>query len=253
MFGLLKKQKNTAPKTLKSPDPTFIYIKDHDITVRVTTHQRARRFILKQDLKNGGFVLTRPPRSSFRSAEKFVADHTSWLLKHNTHSAADMRFSDGGHFHFYGQKMAIRNIPEKLRGVPFAEDGVFYVPGHPDNMHRKICDFLRDDFRKTISRLAHEKAGRIRTKIRRIRIGDQKTRWGSCSSTGTLSFSCRLVFAPDYVVDYIAAHEVAHMIHMDHSPKFWALCQELYDHGDIFDAKQWLKKNHDLLTTYQMS
>ncbi len=255
MFGLLKKKKPPAQHTgSKKTNPEFIRIDDHDINIRVTTHPRARRFILKQDLKSGGFVLTRPKRSSFRSAEKFAHDHINWMLKHHQQKTLFKKFEDGDVFYFYDTPLKIVNDPTRLRGVPQVQDSaILYVPGHTENLHRKICDFLKADFRDKISAMAHEKAARIRKKIKRIRIADQKTRWGSCSSNGTLSFSCRLVFAPDFVVDYIAAHEVAHMIHMDHSDDFWELCDNLCDHDRMNAAKHWLKTRDDIFMTYALN
>lgn len=254
MFGLLKKTKAPAVKKSKPVDPEFIEIDGYDFRIRVTTNKRARRYILKQDLKNGGFILTRPPRSTFKAAERFAHDHIPWMIKHHTTGRSLKKFEDGDRFYFYDTPLTIENNPHRLRGLPQITDtNGLLVPGHPDNMHRKICDFLKADFRENVSRLAHRKAAIIDKTIRRIRIADQKTRWGSCSTTGTLSFSCRLVFAPQYVVDYVVAHEVAHMIHMDHSSDFWDLCDELCDHDQMHQAKHWLKTNDQIFMKYHLS
>ena len=78
---------------------------------------------------------------------------------------------------------------------------------------------------------------------------DPKTRWGSCAPDGSMMFSWRLILAPPDVLDYVVAHEVAHRIHMNHSPKFWALCASLT--ADAGEAKRWLKKNGHALMAYR--
>ena len=234
--------------------PETIYIEALDTDVRLRTHPQAKRYVLRQDVRQGGFVLTCPPRSSMRYAEKFLNDHIEWMKRHWVEADPLVPFTDGCEFSFFGNMLLIENDPTRLRGLPHVTaDGRLVVPGMAENLHRKVCDFLRSEFRDRISAMAHEKSGQIRKKIQRIRIADQSTRWGSCSTTGTLSFSFRLAFAPMWVLDYIAAHEVAHMRHMDHSPKFWSLCDELCDGAHMTRAKQWLKTRDDLFMRYRLS
>lgn len=237
----------------KTALPDSIYIPDLDINVRVRQNPRAKRYILRQDRKGGGFVVTCPKYARLATAEKFLFDHTGWMQKH-MYAAPDLKkFEDGDRFHLYGTKIKIQNNPDKLRGIPhITDDDTFVVNGMPEHVHRKVCDFLKKDFRNRIADLAHDKAARIGKKIERIRIADQSTRWGSCSTSGTLSFSCRLVFAPMYVLDYIAAHEVAHMRHMDHSADFWELCESLCDGDHMVQAKHWLKTRDDIYMRFLM-
>jgi predicted metal-dependent hydrolase len=85
--------------------------------------------------------------------------------------------------------------------------------------------------------------------VKRITLRDSRSRWGSCGPDATLSFSWRLVFAPPEVIDYLAAHEVAHLVHLNHSPRFWSVARGLCD-GPIEIPQAWLKKNGETLLQY---
>lgn len=247
MFSRLKKS------NLKKPDlPTSLMLEDHGIEVRLRRNARARRLILRQDIQRGGFTLTLPKRTSLAMAERFIHAQTDWLLKHRDALSVPQKFKAGDRFLLGGQMVEIEHDPGRLRGLVRLEDSRLIVPGDPAHLHRRVRDYLKEHIRADLTPRLHDKAARIDRQIKRIRIADQKTRWGSCSSTGTLSFSCRLVFAPAFVIDYLAAHEVAHMRHMDHSPAFWTLCRELCDTDQMTAAKAWLKQNQNMLMYYAM-
>ena len=93
------------------------------------------------------------------------------------------------------------------------------------------------------------KAAQVERPVKRITLRDSRSRWGSCGPHATLSFSWRLVFAPPEVLDYLAAHEVAHLVHLNHGPHFWALARALCD-GPIEAPQAWLKKNGEILLQY---
>ena len=97
--------------------------------------------------------------------------------------------------------------------------------------------------------LVHAKAARVERSVKRITVRDSRSRWGSCGPDGGMSFSWRLVFAPAEVLDYLVAHEVAHLVHMNHGPRFWALARTLCD-GPIEAPQAWLKANGETLLQY---
>jgi len=117
----------------------------------------------------------------------------------------------------------------------------------PDGEDEKT---LRRRARMVITELAHDKAELSGKQITGISIRDQKTRWGSCTHQGRLNFSWRLILAPPDVLDYVVAHEVAHLTHMNHSRAFWALCAELCN-GNYKNARKWLRDNVDQLHRYE--
>ena len=100
--------------------------------------------------------------------------------------------------------------------------------------------------------LVHAKAQRVERPVKRITVRDSRSRWGSCGPDATMSFSWRLVFAPPEVLDYLVAHEVAHLVHLNHGPRFWALARTLCD-GPIEGPQAWLKKNGEILLQYGAS
>ena len=100
-------------------------------------------------------------------------------------------------------------------------DKILCVAGGYDFIDRRVHDFLKREARNELQKSAQEYAQALGVRVKRISIRDQSSRWGSCTSAGSLSFSWRLILAPPFVLDYLAAHEVAHLVEMNHSPRFW--------------------------------
>ena len=122
------------------------------------------------------------------------------------------------------------------------------VAGQREHAPRRLQDWLTGQARKDLSdRVAHH-AGALGLRPRRISVRDQTSRWGSCSSTGQLCFSWRLVLAPRHVLDYVAAHEVAHLAEMNHSTRFWALVARTFH--DMGRSKAWLNAHGRELHCY---
>ncbi len=113
------------------------------------------------------------------------------------------------------------------------------VTGEKPHIARRVADFLKREARKDIEAAVARHAKRLGVAPRRITLRDTASRWGSCSSTGGLNFSWRLILAPPDILDYLAAHEVAHILHMDHSPTFWKLTRRLFPETERAEA--WLK------------
>ena len=127
---------------------------------------------------------------------------------------------------------------EALGGV-WLEEGTICVSGRPEHLSRRVRDFLKQQARKAILPRAQEKAARLGRHAGRITLRDTRSRWGSCSVSGDLNFSWRLVLAPIIVLDYVIAHEVAHLVEYNHGRKFWALAKDLTENME--EAKTWLK------------
>jgi hypothetical protein len=111
-----------------------------------------------------------------------------------------------------------------------------------------LLDFLKREARKMFEARAFHYAELVGVQPKRITVRDTASRWGSCSTTRSLSFSWRLILAPPFVLDYVVAHEVAHLKHMNHGPRFWSLVRELV--GDVEAPQAWLSKNGPLLHRY---
>jgi len=129
------------------------------------------------------------------------------------------------------------------RGVVWVETGadgpLICVAGDAPHVPRRVEDFLKREARRDLEAAVARHAAKLNVKPRRIALRDTSSRWGSCSTTGALNFSWRLIFAPPFVLDYLAAHEVSHIVHMNHSPMFWKLTQRLSPETERAEA--WLR------------
>jgi predicted metal-dependent hydrolase len=127
-------------------------------------------------------------------------------------------------------------------------DGEIRVRGDPMHLARRVRDHLVLLAHDELARRARPLAGRIGRKVARVSVRDTKSRWGSCSSSGNLSFSWRLIFAPAPVIDYVVAHEVAHLAEMNHGPRFWRLVESLAP-GNA-RTRAWLDRHRTRLFSY---
>jgi hypothetical protein len=114
-----------------------------------------------------------------------------------------------------------------------------HVRGDYEHAPRRLRDWLISEAKKDLTERSRYHSDRLQLKVGRITVRDQTSRWGSCSSTGNLSYSWRLILAPTAILDYVAAHEVAHLREMNHGPRFWALVRKTFP--DLDEAKQWLQ------------
>jgi predicted metal-dependent hydrolase len=160
-----------------------------------------------------------------------------------------------------GTILALRGIEHRIarsggmRGLTRAAiiDGepVITVAGAPQHLGRRLADFLKKEARADLDEAVARHTATIGRKVRSVKLKDTKSRWGSCSADGNLSFSWRIVMAPPHVIDYLAAHEVAHLVEMNHGPRFWALCRKLCPR--TAEAKAWLKQNGNRLQAVDFS
>lgn len=115
---------------------------------------------------------------------------------------------------------------------------ILCVAGGVEHLTRRVHDFLKREARRELTEASHRYADVLGVKVKRLTIRDQSSRWGSCTSAGALSFSWRLILAPPYVLDYLAAHEVAHLVEMNHSARFWKVVGRICPATER--AKKWL-------------
>jgi predicted metal-dependent hydrolase len=137
------------------------------------------------------------------------------------------------------------NIRGLTEAVLIDDEPVLRVSGGEEHLNRRIVDFLKKEARQDLDRLVAIYTGRIGRRAKSLSLKDTRSRWGSCSADGALSFSWRIVMAPPKVIAYLAAHEVAHLQEMNHGPDFWTLCGRLCP--DTEDAKRWLRRNGTML------
>jgi predicted metal-dependent hydrolase len=202
----------------------------------------SRRFTLRVRAASRDVLLTVPARSSLKSAREFAERHAAWIGARLARLPRPIAFAPGAVTPLRGLDHRIVHRPAE-RGVVWTETGVhgplICVSGDAPHIARRVGDFLKKEARKDLEAAVGRHAERLKVSPRRIVLRDTATRWGSCSSTGALNFSWRLIFAPPYVLDYLAAHEVSHIVHMNHSPMFWKLTRRLFPETDRAEA--WLK------------
>lgn len=199
---------------------------------------RARRISLRIDPRSGAVVVTLPQRSSKRAGMALLMENGRWVSSRLAALPVGVTFVDGAAVPIDGISCPIHHRPGG-RGGAWIENGVVVVSGDESFITRRVTDFLRNEARRKLSSLAWEKATEAGLKPRRILIKDTRSRWGSCAPDGTLSFSWRLVMAPPFVQSYVAAHEAAHLRHLNHGQAFWSLVEVLCPAWRV--ASDWLR------------
>jgi predicted metal-dependent hydrolase len=208
---------------------------------------RARRMSLRVDPKGGGVVVVMPDRASAAAAERFVARHAGWVMHQLARLPAPVPFADGAVVPVLGRALTIHHAPQARHGVRLEGDAVM-VAGAGEHLARRTRDFLKGVARRELTRRAHLVAAQVDRRPSRVTVRDVSSRWGSCSAAGALSFSWRLILTPEWVLDYVVAHEVAHLVHLDHSPRFWAVVGRLVP--DVEAARAWLRTHGPGLHRY---
>jgi predicted metal-dependent hydrolase len=197
-------------------------------------------------------VLTLPPRGSLKEARVFAEKHGGWIAARLKRLPAAAPFVPG-------MDVPLRGVPHRIvhrggmRGTVWTEvDGhgaaLLCVAGEAPHVHRRIGDFLRREARRDLAAASRRHAAALGVAVKRIAVRDQSSRWGSCSNSGALSYSWRLILAPSFVLDYLAAHEVAHLVELNHSARFWRVVRGLYPDADR--AKAWLDAHGTELHRY---
>jgi len=207
-------------------------------SVRVRRNPRARRISVRVDASDGTIALTVPWHTSVERGIGFVRGQRDWLKARLAAIPARVEFAPGSRFSFMGQEVTVARAE---RGPTRLADGILHVAGAPEFAARRVRDWLKAQARRTLADKAHALAAQTGRKVAAIRVRDTRTRWGSAASDGTLAFSWRLVLAPPDVLDYVVAHEVSHLTHMNHSAEFWALVAHLCP--GFAGPRQWLAAN----------
>ena len=200
---------------------------------------RARRISLRIDPCGGGVIVTLPLRAGHRAGMALLMDHVDWVADRLAALPNAVRLADGALVPICGVPHRICHLPH-ARGGAWTQDGELHVTGRPEFLARRVKDLLRSEARRRLGALAAAKAELAGLQVRRLTVKDTRSRWGSCANDGSLAFSWRLVMAPEFVQDYVAAHEVAHLRHMNHGKRFWALVDKLTPHTET--AIPWLRK-----------
>ena len=222
--------------------------------VRVRRHAKARRYTLRIQSAAREVVLTMPSRGSLKQASEFAQKHAAWIAARLERLPKAAPFTHGTVVPLRGVDHRIAHRRER-RGTVWVENGagderLLCVAGAEPHIPRRVRDFLKREAKRDLEAASRQAAQALGVTIKRVSIRDQSSRWGSCSTTGVLSYSWRLILAPPFVLDYLAAHEVAHLIEMNHSREFWRLVERICP--PMTGARAWLDAHGTELHRYGM-
>ena len=218
--------------------------------VEIKRSNRARRMTLRLDYKERIVNLIVPNRASLNKAYEFANLHSDWIDKKLGELPPAVPFVDGTIIPFMGEDLTIMHIPAPTAKRPSIKlvGSDIVVKAKDDDFSAPLERFLKKRAKIALADLASEKADEIGKEITEISIRDTKSRWGSCSSDGQICFSWRLALAKYEAMDYVVAHEVAHLVHLNHSKSFWNLCQKLS--VDYVEGKYWMHEYGQDLMRY---
>ena len=214
--------------------------------VRLRRNAAAKRLILRVRNDSGEVILTLPKRTTLGTAREFLARHGGWIADRVARLPEQVSFAEGAVVPLRGDMVRLVSSGQprgKIALLP--ADGerpaTLLVPGDSAHLPRRVQDFYKAEAKKDIAAAVGRYAAQLNVRIVRISIKDTKSRWGSCSAAGVLSFSWRMIMAPPDVLDYLAAHEVAHRVEMNHSSRYWNVVAEICPHWQR--AESWLTRH----------
>ena len=218
--------------------------------VTLKRSKRAKRVALRLDPVERIINLVVPSKMSLKKAYFFARQHEDWVRKTLDNLVPPIPFINGAVIPVFGDcvMINIEHNQELKRTTMKQYDDILIVKTYMDDPSNRITTHLKKIAKSGLADMASEKADIIGKDISSVSVRDTKSRWGSCSVDGKLSFSWRLIFAPYDAIDYVVAHEVAHLIHMDHSKDFWALCRKLS--SNFVEGKYWMQNHGNELMRY---
>jgi predicted metal-dependent hydrolase len=202
---------------------TEINIGERPVPLIARVNRRAKRLILKVDPVAGEILVTAPTKRSLPEAIAFAHERSEWIAGQLDEKLRARAFAEGMRIPFRGTLHTI--IRDGGPRAPVRIDNEFLpvirIGGDGAHLNRRLVDWMKREARKALTERVGHYCAQLGKKHRALRIRDTRSRWGSCSSDATLSFSWRLIMAPDDILSYVAAHECVHLEHMNHSPAFW--------------------------------
>lgn len=252
VFSFLKSTKARSGPRQATQERVHV-VAERNLPLKIVENDRAKRLTLRIEAGGRGLRVTVPPGLRKGEVDQFLDRHQGWLETKLAKLPNLPRVRPGVKIPIRGEAHLI--VHEDGRGTVATEiiagEPVLRVYGWAEHLPRRVADFLKREARNDIERLVAKHTASVGRAARSIRYKDTSSRWGSCSSEGNLSFSWRIMMAPPVVIDYLVAHEVAHLKEMNHGPKFWALCARLCPRTE--EARAWLKRNGGALQAIDFS
>jgi hypothetical protein len=234
------------------PSEISVAFDDDVYCVHLRRHAQARRYTLRIHAATREVVLTMPPRGNLKQANEFAQKHGAWIAARLKRLPRPVKLAHGTVLPLRGVDTLIEHR-RGARGTVWVECGndgaqILCVAGEAPHVPRRIRDFLKREAKRDLETASRIAAKSLGVTVKRVSIRDQASRWGSCSTTGVLSYSWRLILAPPFVLEYLAAHEVAHLLEMNHSRRFWRVVERICP--QMSRAKTWLNAHGTDLHRY---
>lgn len=242
---------SAARKRKNPPQRKLLRIDGEAVPVTLKLNPRARRLIVKVHPSTGEVTVVAPSRRSLSHAMEFARKESEWIARRLAHVPEPVPLGLGRRIPLRGEEHVIRYGEANRRPVWIEhedDERIIRVNGRAEHAARRVLDFLKKEARAVLNARALHYSDVLGVKPRRITLRDTATRWGSCSSCRSLSFSWRLILAPSFVLDYVVAHEVAHLREMNHGPRFWRLVGELV--ANVEKPQAWLSEHGVMLHRY---
>ncbi len=220
------------------PGPSELCIGETPVRLKVSP--RARKLRLSVDPRTRSVLLTVPRRVSRRRALAWASQHRQWIERALADIPESRAFAPGETVPVRGEPFVIDWAEARPRRIR-QEGGRLLCGGPREGLDRRILRWLKAEALALLTRESREFAGTIGARLEQVGIGDPVSRWGSCSARGAIRYSWRLFLAPDFVRRATVAHEVAHLVHLNHGPDFHALVAEILG-ADPRPARAWLKR-----------
>jgi predicted metal-dependent hydrolase len=234
-------------------EPAELIIDGRSVPVRLRRNAKARRIILRLDSSASGITITMPRRVTRGSALRFAAGQSEWIGRQLGRAIPAVPFAAGSTVPVRGEMHVIRQAPRQadlIERQAASPDGpaVLSVRGSEAHLARRLQEWLQSEARRDLWAACRRHAAALGVEFRKLSIRDPASRWGSCSASGALSFSWRLILAPREVLEYVAVHEVAHLVEMNHGPRFWSLVDRNF--SGRRQARLWLRRHGPHLHRY---
>lgn len=247
---LFRRQDLKAPRA--PAESIELALDGETLCVAIRRHPQARRLTLRVRAAARDVTLTAPLHVSYATASDFVHRHREWVRVRLGRLPEVVPFDDAA-------TVPLRGVPHRIIHRPDARGTVWvgaddagapalFVAGELPHLARRVGDYLKREARTDLVAAVRRHAQALGVEVGRITLRDTASRWGSCSARGDLSFSWRLILAPPSVLDYLAAHEVAHRLELNHGPRFWRHVERVFPARR--EAEAWLRHHGASLHRY---
>jgi predicted metal-dependent hydrolase len=218
---------------------------NNQIDIAFTKKRNIKKIILRFNAKTRQPVVSLPYSITFKQALDFVNDNINWLEEHLSKVESRVNIIKNalqdGEVEILGSLYQIICHQQSKNTAVFINNEIIIFYTDPKNIEAIFTKHLKIFIKNYFYNKSLQKANLVNKAINKVIISGANTKWGSCSNKGNLRYNFRLAFAPLFVVDYLIAHEVAHLVHFNHSSSFWELVDELTNYKIV--AKDWLKQN----------